>query len=228
MRILISFFFSITLLGISYGQDSLLIGKKYLEDQIYLGVTYNILTNEPQALQQKGISSGLNIGFIKDIPLNQKGSFSVGLGIGYGYNKYIHNMKIQTDNPFFSIIENNYTKNNFVTHAIEIPLELRFRTSSPTIYKFWRVYLGAKVSYIFASKSRYVNELGTSNTDLKTKPIPSLNKIQFGPQVSLGYGTLNFYAYYNINGLFQKTIETEGLDVYKMNAVKIGLQFYIF
>ena len=39
----------------------------YLEDQIYLALTYNDLSNRPKSVSQNGFSGGVSIGFIKDI-----------------------------------------------------------------------------------------------------------------------------------------------------------------
>ena len=44
--------------------------RKYLEDQFYLGVTYNFLMDLPEEAEQRNLSYGLQGGFIKDIPLN--------------------------------------------------------------------------------------------------------------------------------------------------------------
>lgn len=225
MKILVSFALSLLYLN-SYGQDSLLINHSYFEDQIYVGINYNILTNKPQDFQQKGISTGLSLGFIKDFPLNKKGATAVALGLGYGYNKYIQNMKIQENIPEFSIIEGDYTKNKFETHTLEIPFEFRFRNSSTTEYKFWRLYLGAKFSYVIASKTNYVSTLEDQN--VKLNAIPYFKRIQYGPQITFGYNTWNFYTYFNANKLFDKTAATEALAVDELSSLKIGLQFYIF
>jgi len=228
MKIILSFFLSISICSNLFGQDSLLVNHKYLEDQIYVGLTYNILTNTPQDFQQKGISTGLNIGFIKDIPLNEKGSLAFAIGLGYGYNKYIQNIKIQNFSPVFSIITDEYSKNKFETHSLEIPFEIRIRNSTSTVSKFWRLYVGGKASYIFASKSLYENTTGELNESTVLSSIPSLENIQFGPQITFGYSTWNFYTYFNINSLFDKNDVTENLAIDELNTIKIGLQFYIF
>lgn len=228
MKIIFSFLVSIFVITNSFSQDSLLVNKKYLEDQIYVGITYNILTNKPQNFQQKGISTGLHIGFIKDIPLNEKGTFALAVGFGYSYNKYIQNMKIQHQIPEFSILSEEYSKNKFEIHSLEIPFEFRIRNSSATVYKFWRLYVGGKVSYIVASKSLYKNTIGALNENVKLASIPSLKKLQFGPQITFGYSTWNFYTYFNLKSLFDQNTETAALAIDQMNTLNIGLQFYMF
>ena len=46
-------------------QDSL--DTKYREDQFYASISYNILVNDPMNFKQNGISTGFNVGFIRDI-----------------------------------------------------------------------------------------------------------------------------------------------------------------
>lgn len=208
-----------------FAQDSLLVGRKYYEDQLYVGVTYNILTKKPADLQQKGISTGYHIGFIKEFPLNKKGSTAFGFGIGYAYNKYSQNLLIQNKTPEFTIIENEDYKNKFETHAVEFPIEIRvFRYSTPTVYKFFRIYLGGKVSYIFSSKSYY----NAAEESIKLSPLPYVNKWQYGPYLAIGWGPWNLYTYYNANELFSEAPISEIINPNELRNLKIGLQFYIF
>lgn len=224
MRIALSFLVFITTTSL-FSQDSLLIGRKYFEDQIYVGVTYNTLTYKPIDLEQKGLSTGIQLGFIKDIPLNKKGSIALGIGLGYALNRYNANLKIAQNEPIYSLIQDSYLKNKLVTHRIEIPFEVRFRiTSTPTVYQFWRIYVGGKVSYTFASNSHFQDEL----EEVKTRQIANLKQINFGPQLAIGYNAINFYAYYNINPLFSTTENTKNIGISDVRKLSVGIQFYIF
>ncbi len=213
-----------------FGQDSLLVDKKYFEDQLYAGVTFNILNNKPENLQQKGISTGLQIGFIKDIPLNKKGTTALGIGVGYAYSKYSQNLKIQTSTDdsateFSLLIDADDFTNKFETHVIEFPFEIRIhRASSPTIYKFLRIYLGGKVSYVISSRSSFSD----ADESFHIQPLPYVNKWQYGPYFVMGWGTWNLYAYYNANGLFSDAPTSESVNLTDLRSLKIGLQFYIF
>ncbi|MEM1260385.1 MAG: PorT family protein, partial [Bacteroidota bacterium] len=53
---------------------------KYLEDQIYIGIGYNFLLDKPEDVIQRNLSYSLQLGLIKDIPLNQKRNFGLGIG----------------------------------------------------------------------------------------------------------------------------------------------------
>ncbi|HIP48944.1 MAG TPA: PorT family protein [Lutibacter sp.] len=225
MKQVISFFISLLTTSSIFSQDSLLVGKKYFEDQIYVGITYNTLTYEPKELEQKGISTGFQFGFIKDIPLNKKGSFAFALGLGYSFNSYNHNIRINQEEPLYTFIENTYQKNKLITHSIELPFELRFRlTSSPTIYQFWRIYIGGKIGYIYSSNTHFVDEL----SDVKIRKLSILDQIYYGPQIAIGYNAVNVYAYYNLNPIFIQSESSDNVGISDVKKISVGLQFYIF
>lgn len=207
-----------------FSQDSLLVGKKYKEDQIYLSYTYNVVTNRPKEVIQKGLPIGIHTGFIKDISLNESGKLALGIGIGYAYDKYQLNFIMNDQGEPFEITTADYKKNKFETHAVELPIEIRIRNSSDVNYKFWRLYVGGKISYIFSSK--YIYKLDTDK--LKIQPVPYLNKWQYGPMVSIGYNTWNLNAYWNLNPVFKDAPSSDNFDPNELKSLHIGLQFYIF
>jgi hypothetical protein len=194
----------------------------YLEDQIYLSLTYNYLRNKPTSISQNGFSSGISVGFIKDIPLNQKNNLGFGLGLGYGYDAYIQNLKIsRTNNSLVYELATDFKTNWLRLHSIEIPFEFRWRNSTLEKFKFWRVYTGIKASYIFTSKSKF-NDF---ESIIKVKNIASINKFQYGLTLSAGYSTWNLYIYYGLSPIFNDvSFDNEQLN---MKDVKVGLKFYI-
>jgi len=203
-----------------FSQDSLLVGRKYYEDQLYVGITFNTFTNAPDNFQQFGISSGLHLGFVKDIPFTKKGNLSVAIGAGYAVNKYKQNILL----PDFTAVDllDNAT-NSFITHAIEFPISFRLRTSTSAIKSFWRLYIGVKTSYIFSSVSNYK----TATQHLRYYSIPNLNNWRFGPYLSVGYGQLNLYLFVGQATVF-KNAPTTTFDLNTLKEYKVGLQFYIF
>ncbi|MBK5208243.1 MAG: PorT family protein [Flavobacteriaceae bacterium] len=199
-----------------------IIDLKYLEDQLYLSLTYSILNNKPAAISQNGFSGGYSIGFIKDIPLNERRNVGLGIGAGYAYKVYVQNLKISRDNQttIFDLAE-DYKTNRLGINAIEMPIELRWRTSTPQKYSFWRVYGGVKFSYLVASKTKFED----ADVLRTTRNIPELNRIQYGVILAVGYSTWNIYCYYGLSPLFKNaTFEEKNLDLKDIN---IGLKFYI-
>ncbi len=152
--VLTSIFILVSCFAYTQSKDSL--ATKYLEDQIYLGITSNILSNKPQNISPNGFSNGVFIGFIKDIPINKNRNFGFGLGLGYGRNTYFQDLKISEINnsTVFEPVDGAFDRNKFSLHSLEVPIELRWRTSTSQRYKFWRIYTGVKLGYIFASNAK--------------------------------------------------------------------------
>ncbi len=198
------------------------IDLKYLEDQLYISLTYNILTEKPKSITQNGFSGGVSIGFIKDIPFNKQRNFGIGIGLGYAYNAYIQNLKITRDNQttlFETVVD--YKINRLGVSAIEVPFEIRWRKSTPQKYKFLRVYGGVKIAYILAARTTFENAEGT----FKTHNIPEINSVQYGLTLATGFSTWNLYLYYGLNPFFKDVnFNRKELNLKDFN---IGLKFYI-
>lgn len=199
----------------------------YREDQFYIGVSYNLLGKKPMNLSQTGFSSGFHLGFIRDMPINKKRNVAFGIGLGISSNSYNQNLLIDKDNlgnSTFIILDDNstFTKNKFSTHLIELPFEFRWRTSTLTEYKFWRIYTGFKIGYMFTHTTKYRGDFGS----IKHSNISDFNDFQYGLTLSVGYNTWNINVYYGLNPIFSSDSLLDGnqLDI---NAVKVGLMFYI-
>lgn len=211
------------LMAVSQTEISEDFDTQYREDQIYFGVTYNVLINAPEALTQTSFSPGFNIGIIRDFPINSKRNIALGLGLGYSINSFSQNLKISPDNlgnfdyEFLPTI--SFQRNRFSYHTIDIPLEFRWRTSTPQRYKFWRIYVGLKASYLLSSKAFFESPL----ENIVAKKL-SIKQWLFGLTLSAGYNNWNGYLYYGLTPLF----EDVSTDYNKLNmrALKIGLQFY--
>ncbi len=210
---------------ISYSQLKDEVEGYYLEDQIYAKFAYNILNNLPESIEQSGFSNSISFGFIRDIPINKDRNFGFGLGLGYGLNTYFHNLKIFKSNDEILFenfqIDENYESNRLIVHAIEIPLEIRWRTSTREKYKFWRIYGGIKANYIFNSKVKYKLD----NITQELKNLKEIKKLQYGLSLATGYGNINFYIYYSLTPLFENAYYNG--NKIETKDIKIGIQFYI-
>ena len=202
--------------------------KDYREDQFYASVTYNLLNEKPSGVKQSGFSSGFNLGFIRDMPINERRNVAIGLGLGLSANSYNQkNILISetTNDIEFSIIDEsdyNVTKNKFTTYLVEVPLEIRWRTSTASEYNFWRIYTGFKIGYLLYNSTKFMSDI--ENTKLSN--IDSFNKLQYGLTLSAGYGTWNFHLYYGLNPIFDANLQSNNTRV-NMKSLKIGLMFYV-
>ena len=161
------------------------------------------------------------------MPINAARNVAIGIGLGYSANSFNQDLFINKNNTNsfeYSILSDSqtYSKNKFSIHLVELPIEFRWRTSSPTEYNFWRIYTGFKFGYMIANTSKYEGDLGrikyTNNEDF--------NRFQYGLTLSAGYNTWNIHLYYALNSIFSKDVKLNGehLDI---SVAKIGLMFYI-
>ncbi|MGB5555692.1 MAG: porin family protein [Flavobacteriaceae bacterium] len=209
----------------SQAQDSLAVDTNYLEDQFYVGITYNFLLNMPNDVKQRNLSYGLQGGFIKDIPINSTRSKALGIGLGYAVNSYYSNLRASetVGGLVYSKIDSDpdFKRSKVENHLVELPLEYRWRNSTPEEYKFWRIYAGFKLGYAFASRSKYL-----SNIEKNSFTNGDLRKFQYGLTLNVGWNTFNIHVYYSLSTLFNDTVSVEN-ELIKMKPLRVGVIFYI-
>jgi len=223
MRFLVSLLLLISFF-ISFSQKND-VDNKYLEDQFYLGLYYSTLTSSPENFNQNKFSSTLNFGFIRDFPFNEQRNFGIGAGVGLSFSSSNSNLKLSDLNNSVSgkiVNGEDFTKNKWNTTKIEFPFEVRWRTSTPTSYKFWRVYFGVKTSYLLKSKYKY--ESLNSNYTLENLPF---RKTQSGITVNAGNNTWNLGLYMGLNPIFNKEFGQNNPNLKDLKEFKLGLVFYI-
>ena len=223
MRFLVSLLLLISFF-ISFSQKND-VDNKYLEDQFYLGLYYSTLTSSPENFNQNKFSSTLNFGFIRDFPFNKQRNFGVGVGVGLSLSSSNSNLKLSDLNSSVSgeiVNGEDFTKNKWNTTKIEFPFEVRWRTSTPTSYKFWRVYFGVKTSYLLKSKYKY--ESLSSDYTLENLPF---RKTQSGITVNAGNNTWNLGLYMGLNPIFNKEFGQNNPNLKDLKEFKLGLVFYI-
>lgn len=192
----------------------------YREDHLYFGIGHALLANPPSGFVSNGISPYVHLGYIRDIPLNTQRNHSIGLGAGYQYETHNNNLIVINPATNDYIIDNQKTFNRMINHSIEFPIEYRWRTSTISSYKFWRIYTGFRYSYLLRNTSQYKGYYGNINLTNN----PDLTKHQLKYYLSFGYNNWNFYGSINIFRTFKKeqTPYNESL-----RAIQIGIIFYI-
>lgn len=200
------------------------IDSLYREDQFYFSLTYNSIMKSPGMAQDR-FSAGLSFGFLRDMPINKARTFAVATGLGLSYKNYYQNLAITgtKDAPVYNIISySDITTNKFYSYLVDVPIEFRWRNSTPESYKFWRIYGGLKLSYVLSSKSVF------KGLDQNVKIINNkdVNRFQYGVYLSTGYNTWNLYTCYSLNSLFKSSAKTDNKEV-DIRTLSMGLIFYI-
>ncbi len=217
---------------LTYAQDSIeptsqIVDSLYREDQVYIGVTFNLLSNKATGFEQNGLSAGIQAGFIRDFPINKRRNKAIGLGLGMALDTYNQNLLIASDAggdaSIFNLVDDSVENvtNRFSSYTLEMPIEYRWRTSTPEKYSFWRVHVGVKLGYIFHFTSTYQDDV----SEIALTDIPEINKFQYGPSFSFGYGAFNFQGYYGLNTLFNDSA-TVNTDTVGIQVIRLGLIFY--
>lgn len=210
----------VLLLGSAWAQGQ----EKYLEDQFYAGIAYNILTQRPDQVVQRSLSYHLEAGLIKDIPLNPSRTFGFGLGLGYSADAFYSNIGATQDGEgvAYTVLDNqSFKRSKIQTHGIDVPFEIRLRSSTPETYKFWRVHAGMKATYLFGARSVLVTDeqrSGFKNRDVR--------QWQVGAMLNFGYNTFNIHLYYGITPLLDPEAQVNG-ETISSRVIRAGVIFYI-
>ena len=203
------------------------VDSLYREDQFYINITYNSLQNRPNGINQNQLSPGLAFGFLRDMPINKKRTFSVAAGLGYALAIYNQNLGIFNTNgaKTYEVLDADFatfSKNRLTMHYVDVPIEIRWRNSTPESHVFWRVHSGFKLSYLFYDNYELVTPIET----IKHSNNNDFNKLQYGVYVAVGWNTWNFYVYYGLNPLFKSSAIIENQSI-NMNTANFGFMFYI-
>ncbi|WP_037374071.1 porin family protein [Salinimicrobium xinjiangense] len=200
----------------------------YREDQVYIGITYNIVTGQPSEIQSSQFSGGLHLGFIRDMPLNERRNIALGVGLGWSIDTYGQNLfvgrQIDGEGSRFQVLDRNridFDANRFTTQSIDAPLQFRWRTSTPDSYKFWRIYTGLRPAYVYHFQSKFEQDGNT----YRESDIPEFERFRLGATFTFGYNTFNFNFYYSLNSFFKDVdLDGESLD---LRTFQVGLMFYL-
>lgn len=232
MKNLLFFIFGALTIAPSFSQvvsDSVAkpVDSLYREDQFYIGLTFHLLGDLPDNLSQSGFSGGFHLGFIRDFPINKQRNIALGTGLGWSINSYGQELFIGEDENNNTIFRNLkdpeviYDTNRFSTQLVEVPLEFRWRTSTPDSYKFWRVYTGLRLGYVYHFNSVFRE----GDTKVVQTDVPEFDRFRIGTTFTFGYNTFNFHVYYSLNPFFKNAeLNNQPLEI---TTFKLGLMFYI-
>ncbi len=203
------------------------VDSLYREDQFYVGLSFNLLTNTPGNFSQNGFSGGLHLGFIRDMPINKKRNIAIGLGLGWSTNTFNSNV-VFSENPERNTVvvvnpdRDAVDSNRYNTNLIEMPVQFRWRTSTPTKFSFWRIYTGVKIGYLYGFKSSFDGESGK----VTVRDPDGLNRWRYFATLTVGNGSFNAFVQYGLNPFFSdlNTVENGPLE---LQTIKVGIEFYL-
>jgi hypothetical protein len=222
-NLLLTFFILFTIVVFSQEEKSTVVDSLYREDQMYATFSLNLIQNRPAGFSKHSLSSGLSVGFLRDMPFNKKRTWAIAAGFGYSYNNLKNNIKVDnsTTNDINYTIDNTFDKNKLVLHQLELPIEIRWRNSTYQSHKFWRIYSGFKISYLFADKSVFNSPI----EDIIVRNNNDLSRIKYATYLAVGNNTGNIYVQYSLSPIFKDVqLNDKKLEISSLN---IGFVFYI-
>jgi len=204
------------------------VDSLYREDQFYIGVGVNFLLDRPVGVRQSGFSGGLHFGFIRDMPLNKRRNLAIGIGLGLSFNTYTQNVFIDEDSngeTIFEVIDRNenFNENRFRTHLVELPFQVRWRSSSiGDDSSFWRIYSGVNFGYIYNFRSIF----SQNGISIEQNDVEDLNRFRTFFYFSFGKSKINFFFKYSLNPIFDGKLQNTKEDL-GIEEIKAGIVFYI-
>lgn len=179
------------------------------KDRLVIDLSYDMLLNLPDSIKTSGFSRGFNAYFTYDIVLG-KSKFSVAPGIGIGNNNYFMNYEIDSDSigTYFNKISDDIDvkKSKIALSYIDIPLELRFRSTPNKKGSSWKLAAGIKAGMMIQNKWKYKGEdpyvEDGGSIKFKKYEIENINKFRYGVMMRGGYGMWNVFAYYSLSDVF--------------------------
>ena len=178
------------------------------KDRLVIDLSYDMLLNLPDSIKTSGFSRGFNAYFTYDIVLG-KSKFSVAPGIGIGNNNYFMNYSLSSDSlgTYFNKISDDIDvkKTKIALSYIDIPLELRYRSTKKKKGSSWKLAAGIKAGMMIQNKWKYKGEdLSNNGSEVKFKSydIENINKFRYGVMMRGGYGMWNVFAYYSLSDVF--------------------------
>ena len=193
----------------------------YREDQIYVSIGYPLLIDTPEGLTQNKLSHTFSLGFIRDMPINSARNLAFGLGLGLNYNVVYTNLQF-TDDIKSTIFVSGDVINQWNSVDAEIPIEFRWRSSTPTNYQFWRIYAGVVGYYSLSAKQRTRAALTESISSL------SVQNFRLALRLNVGNNTWNLTYTHPIDSFFDFDKSTQNKSLSQLKTAKLGLVFYIF
>ncbi len=192
---------------------------KYREDQFYFGLSHTLMQGKPSEFKSNSVSLGVDIGFLRDFPINKSRTIAIAPGFGFSYQNLRNSFGLAEDGSYTVLTD--FKRSSLSLHMLDFPIELRWRNSTPASHKFWRAYVGFKASYVLGNRVKTT----TDQYSITARNDENINKWLMGVYVGAGFNTWNFYAYYGLNTIYKES-PIQG-DPERLRLFKVGVIFYI-
>ncbi len=199
--------------------------RMHPSDRFLLTLFTDVWQDVPDNIDLRTIQRGISLSALQDMPLGRS-NFSVAAGVAftshnlYSDNRYEYHVH---QNIFdFSPLEEDYDKNKLSLNYLDVPVQLRYR--SRDINRTFRLYAGIKAGYLVNAHTKYSGSIHSSDITVKVKQhkLTNISNYRIGLTAMVGYGSVNFHAYYPLTDVF------DGNSAEEMVPVSLGITFILF
>ncbi len=153
-------------------------------------------------------SRGVNMAYFYEIQLgSEKFTLNPGLGLWLQSYNFKQNAILGEANGRLTYALDptlSYKKTKLAANYLTLPLEFRFRTNPGR--NAFRVGFGGRVNYLYSSHTKVKFKDADGNmVKAKTKDDFLLEKLQYGITGRIGFSSINLFAYYNLNNVFEES-----------------------
>jgi hypothetical protein len=178
-------------------------------DRIVVDLCFDQWIHNANGVKVKWHSRGFNAYFMYDVLLGKKKKlFSVAPGVGISTSNIFNNAQLAEDTAAGTdlvVRTDDYKRNKLGLTYVDIPVELRFRSTPNAKNKSWKFALGFKAGVLIDSKTKVKQEDANGNMKtFKEKRYVDLNRFRYGATVRFGYGPFNVFGFYSLAKLFDK------------------------
>lgn len=171
-------------------------------DRLIFEVNYTNWLGAPKSIKSDWKCVGFNFATMFDKPFGSS-NFSLGFGLGI----YVHNFssnadflyKLDSTNKNVTTVlqprTTSYIANRYNERSVEVPVELRFRTKSASMFK---IMLGGKIGYVISDFRK------TDDADGRVRHyhLQNINRLRYGVNFRIGVEQFCFTACYYISEVF--------------------------
>lgn len=172
------------------------------QDRFILDFNNDMWLEYPDSIDPRAYSLGIGSYIMYDYLIG-KSPFSFAWGYGFSSHNVHSNGELRIDTlegkKFARLVpfpeNSDYRKNKISATFIEIPIELRFRTSGSSPFK---LYAGGRIGYLVNFHTKTSDDSGKRKFYHKD----IANKLRYGLTARIGIGQINVHCFYGLSTLF--------------------------
>lgn len=197
--------------------------RKY--DRLVIDIAYNDWHGDRNAFTSPWNSLGLNISLYFDHVLTKANTLSLGYGLSYAHynNKTSLFLERNTTDNFTELIPfptgDNTARYKFTANYLELPLELRFRTTGRNHFKW---IIGGTVGYQLNSFTQRVFEINGETYKNRVVGFPDNNDWRLGATARFGVRKYALYVAYYFTPFFTSDNSVD------LTPLSVGMSMAIF